>query len=222
MRRTMLTIAVTALFAGFPVAASHAADESKSGAKDPATATGDAPGVVAQCNTCHGEGGISRTRHIPHLAGQRMQYLIAEMEAYKDGQRENAPMHTVVKVLDEQEMWKVAAYYSQHGAHMDDAQANEKIESPVKLSPSAQETVDKCNRCHEDSGFADPGRFPILTGQRQEYLVEAMSSYKHRVRRESSMMHAMAFSLSPEEINVIAEYYSKRITKERVGGPPEK
>jgi cytochrome c553 len=181
------------------------------------------PGVVSLCNDCHGEDGISTIRNIPHLAGQRAAYLADEINAYQDGLRENASMHGIVKFLDGEEVTAIATYYSMLGAgarNQSEGQADATPELDSALGPVAAEWVHKCNHCHDDAAFADPARFPILNGQRKEYLVEAMRSYKHRVRRESSMMHAMAYKLSPEVIDEIASYYADRPSKVRVGGPP--
>ena len=39
------------------------------------------------CAKCHGASGISATRGVPHLAGQRPSYLYAKIKAYQTGAR---------------------------------------------------------------------------------------------------------------------------------------
>jgi cytochrome c553 len=64
---------------------------------------------------------------------------------------------------------------------------------------------------------ADPGKFPILTGQREEYLTRTMHAYQTRFLRTSSMMHAMTEQLSPRDIQEISVYYANRPAVETVG-----
>ena len=39
----------------------------------------------ASCVRCHGVDGISNTKAVPHLAGQRAAYLHLELKAYQSG-----------------------------------------------------------------------------------------------------------------------------------------
>lgn len=175
--------------------------------------------VAAWCGDCHGEDGVSTTSHIPHLAGQRMEYVVNELQAYKDGTRDNPAMRAVVSSLTDEAMRNVAAYYSLQGHDETGTQPGNGESHAVILdtSPSVAKWASRCNRCHEGSGFADPGKFPILTGQRQEYLVRTMHAYQNRFLRTSSMMHAMTEQLSPADIDEISAYYANRPVGETVG-----
>ena len=46
----------------------------------------------ASCAACHGANGISATKGIPHLAGQRPAYLYLELRAYQSGARSDESM----------------------------------------------------------------------------------------------------------------------------------
>ena len=181
-------------------------------------------GVASMCNACHGENGVSTTAHIPHLAGQRMKYLITEIKAYQEGNRESAPMHAVVAALNDRMIRYLGAHYALRGVSAETrlgARPEATPEAARSLRPDIAELVQKCDRCHVGSGYADPGQFPILTGQREEYLISAMRSYQDRFLRDSSMMHAMTDRLNPEDIADIAAHFATRSANERVGGPRE-
>lgn len=66
----------------------------------------------AVCAACHGGAGISPTPIWPNLAGQKEQYLIAQLKAFKDGTRKNAQMAPMVAGLSDEDMANLAAYYS--------------------------------------------------------------------------------------------------------------
>lgn len=229
MRKIAMTIAVLALAAGC------LEDESKSNdaaaaaeqqsAVDVATVSDLESGstIAAWCGDCHGENGISTTSHIPHLAGQRMAYVVNELKAYKAGVRDNAAMHAVVSSLTEEAMRNVAAYFSLRGnADNDELAATAEQQSELyEVTPSVARWTYKCNRCHEGDGFSDPGRFPILTGQRKEYLARTMHAYQSKFLRASSMMHAMTEQLTPKDIQDLSAYYANRPAKEVVGLVPQ-
>ncbi len=67
------------------------------------------------CAACHGGEGISPTAAWPNLAGQKEQYLLAQLKAFKDGTRQNAQMAPMVANLSEDDMANIAAYYSSLG-----------------------------------------------------------------------------------------------------------
>lgn len=66
----------------------------------------------ATCAACHGGTGISPTPVWPNLAGQKEQYLIAQMTAFRDGDRVNAQMAPMVQNLTDEDIANLAAYYS--------------------------------------------------------------------------------------------------------------
>ena len=67
------------------------------------------------CAACHGGEGISPTGTWPNLAGQKEQYLLAQLKAFKDGPRVHAQMAPMVANLSNEDMANLAAYYSSLG-----------------------------------------------------------------------------------------------------------
>ena len=67
------------------------------------------------CAACHGGEGISPTDIWPNLAGQKEQYLVAQLKAYRDGTRENAQMSPMAANLSDEDIANLAAYYSSLG-----------------------------------------------------------------------------------------------------------
>ena len=69
----------------------------------------------AACAACHGGEGISPTPIWPNLAGQKEQYLAAQMTAFRDGTRQNAQMAPVVTNLSDEDIANLVAYYASLG-----------------------------------------------------------------------------------------------------------
>lgn len=67
---------------------------------------------AATCAACHGINGISVSPDIPNLAGQKAEYLISQLTAFKAGSRKNPLMNAIAPQLDETDMENVAAYFS--------------------------------------------------------------------------------------------------------------
>ena len=66
----------------------------------------------ASCARCHGKNGISATRGVPHLAGQRAAYLDLQLRAYRQSARVQGAMTGIVRYLSDDAFVKVAAYYA--------------------------------------------------------------------------------------------------------------
>lgn len=64
------------------------------------------------CVACHGENGISNNPIWPNLAGQKDQYLIAQMKAFRDGARKDPLMSPMAAALSDADIENLAAYYS--------------------------------------------------------------------------------------------------------------
>lgn len=76
---------------------------------------GSAERGIQACDNCHGPGGVGEPPAIPYLAGQYAPYIALELRMWQRGFRKNSPnqMAQVAKLLDEQEIAEVAAYYQQ-------------------------------------------------------------------------------------------------------------
>lgn len=66
----------------------------------------------ANCTGCHGMGGKSTNPNNPNLAGQKEAYLVKATKAYRDGQRKDPMMSSMVSGLSDADIENLAAYYS--------------------------------------------------------------------------------------------------------------
>jgi cytochrome c553 len=163
------------------------------------------------CAGCHGANGISVTQGIPHLAGQRPAYLYIELKAYQSGNRGDSTMANVAKVLNDDTLVKVAAYF----ASLDPAPALTVPAGPAKLDPvQAGKTVAAaaCAGCHGDAGITQIPAIPSLVGLDPKYLTEAMKAYKSG-QRKNDTMKAMLASVGEPAMNNIALFYALQAPK---------
>jgi len=66
----------------------------------------------ATCSACHGGNGISMIPMYPNLAGQKEQYLVLQMKAFRDGQRKNMVMAPMAAGLSDADIANLSAYYA--------------------------------------------------------------------------------------------------------------
>jgi len=66
----------------------------------------------AMCSSCHGVNGISMSPLWPNLAGQKEQYLIKQIKAFRDGTRKDPMMAPMVAALSDADIENLAAYYA--------------------------------------------------------------------------------------------------------------
>jgi len=84
----------------------------------PALAEGDPQAGQTKalpCMGCHGIPGYSNvypTYHVPKLAGQHREYLVAALLAYKSGQRIHKTMVAQASTLSDTDMQDIAAYFA--------------------------------------------------------------------------------------------------------------
>ncbi len=155
----------------------------------------------AGCAGCHGADGNATTAGMPRLAAQDAQYLAAALKAYRDGSRSHAAMQALVATLRDADIENLAAFYSVQAPRV----------PKLRAALSLQEWVERCNRCHDPRVENPLIAFPKIKGQPAGYIAKALKAYRAEDgARVSSMMHAMAASLSDAEIEAIAAYYARQ------------
>ena len=66
----------------------------------------------ASCAGCHGPAGVSNNPLWPNLAGQKEAYLVKQLKAFRDGERNDPMMAPMAKPLSDDDIANLAAYYS--------------------------------------------------------------------------------------------------------------
>jgi|CXWL01.1.fsa_nt_gi cytochrome c553 len=98
------TLAALLLASALPLAG-HAAEDEE------AVARGRLKAYT--CTGCHGITGYSNAYpnyHVPRIAGQNYQYLVAAIKGYQSGQRKHPTMNAQAQSLSEQDVLDIAAY----------------------------------------------------------------------------------------------------------------
>lgn len=72
----------------------------------------ETPAIAASCMGCHGEGGRSNNSLWPNLAGQKRDYFLKQLKAFKTGERKDPMMNPLMKSLSDSDLETLADYFS--------------------------------------------------------------------------------------------------------------
>ncbi len=160
------------------------------------------------CAGCHGANGVSSMKGVPHLAAQRPGYLYLELKAYQSGARGDSAMGGVVKPLNDDALFKVAAYYASLDPAQPAATSGAKT-APAKLDPvqAGKAAAAACAGCHGEAGISKMPATPSLVGLDPKYLVAAMKAYKSGDRKNDTMK-SMLSAVTDADLGNIALYYA--------------
>ena len=162
----------------------------------------------ASCVRCHGLDGVSKTKGVPHIAGQRPAYLHLELRAYQTGVRGEKAMDGVVKYMSDDALVKVAAYYASLDPPQPVATPGAKPAAakpdPVQAGKAAAAS---CAGCHGEGGVSKIPGMPSLVSFAPKYFVAAMKAYKSG-QRKHDMMKSLLGAVSDADMENIALYYA--------------
>jgi cytochrome c553 len=159
------------------------------------------------CAACHGSKGNSNSPAFPSIAGQPAGYIVDQLTAYRDGQRENAIMAPQAANLDDEQIRDIAAYYA--------AQTREATPSGAGSAEGAhlyrqgREGLAACAACHHSEGHGNqPAGFPALRGLSAAYAGQALRDYRDgaRAHGQAELMTPLAATLSDAEIDALAAH----------------
>ena len=154
------------------------------------------------CANCHGDAGSSKLPEVPNLAGQNPEYLLEQMRKFVSGERKDAFMQGLIKVLKEEERVNIALFYANTPVVAGRADAGQ-----VKQGQQMFEKL--CVRCHGDKAHGDK-MSPRLAGQQVTYLEQSVRRYRDKTgERLDPLMAIATATLKNEDIKAIANYLTQ-------------
>lgn len=175
----------------------------------------DVSSILYYCSSCHGPDGRSTSPNFPRLAGQQKDYIVAQLNDFRNATRTAPHAQTY---LDYLVMWglttqlnppttdAIAAFYASQPPVAGEPANSSQIAAGERIYTEGipSESVPACVSCH---GVRAQGNdlIPRLAGQYQAYLarqLEAFASWG----RHNIIMHANAMNLTPEQISEVSAY----------------
>ncbi len=165
-----------------------------------------------QCAGCHGLDGKGTAPAIPHLAGQRVRYLLASLAEYKEGKRTHAALRDIAKQLTNADARNVTTFYSSLPP-IPPVPTDGQVISPYERGKTVAAA---CAGCHGADGNSKSPRIPSLAGQQPRYFVAAIQEYLTGAR-EIAPMHALVRDMNRVDLEDVALYFASQTPAERAG-----
>jgi cytochrome c553 len=166
--------------------------------------------AVGTCRSCHGSHGNSYSPKVPQLAGQRANYLAAQLHAFKAQTRGDADaigyMWGMAAPLDDATIDALAEYYAGQApviGKRGDGALIAKGKDIYNNGISA-EGIPSCAACHGPSAEGSD-QFPRLAGQHVQYVLKQLRSFQNSMR-DVAVMHGIALSLKESDMRAVANY----------------
>jgi len=165
----------------------------------------------AQCQECHGEAGFSTSDHYPNLAGQNEAYIRKQLADFQSGARQSEIMNAMAAELSQDNIASIAAYFASVPAMSAEGPGDGAWGRTLFNTGDATRALPACASCHDpkpqaDSGAASP--VPVLVGQRENYLIDQLWSWKaeNRTNSPGGAMNAIGHRLTDADIDALAKY----------------
>jgi cytochrome c553 len=153
------------------------------------------------CLGCHGIDGYRNaypSYRVPKLGGQKAAYLAIALRGYRDDKRPHPTMTGQASSLSDQDIADVTAYLASIGGETVAAGGSENV---------SFDKAQACTACHGQNGVSVNAMWPTLAGQHEDYLLQALSSYRDGSRVDP-VMSAQAALIAAEDVALLAKYFA--------------
>ena len=129
---------------------------------------------ITLCESCHGPRGNSVQAGVPSIAGQPVIFLENQLVYFREQLRHAPVMQGVVKGMKDEEFTALAKHFSAQKATVVAQGA-----ADAGRMAKGRELAGKlhCGQCHMPQ-FQGQGQMARLAGQREDYLLEALTEYR--------------------------------------------
>lgn len=164
------------------------------------------------CTACHGAEGNSSIPTWPNIAGQGASYIVAQLNAFKDGTRADPLMAPQAMMLSDEDMRNVAVYFESLPAAAMAVANPSTIRKGEALyrGGNADAGIPACLACHGPTGRGNPAaNYPAVQGQHATYTAKQLRDYASGGRTsdgKTRIMRDISARLSADDIEALASY----------------
>jgi len=176
----------------------------------------DVESVMADCNGCHGPGGVSASTDVPTIAGFPEFVNVDALYAYQEDARPCAkskyrhgdtskPAATMCEIaakLSEDDIDAIAAAY----AALDYVKAKQPFDAALATAGKALHD-EHCDKCHSDGGTNPDDEAGMMGGQMMGYLETTMAQFIDGSRDQPKKMKENLDGLSADDVKALVHYY---------------
>lgn len=182
----------------------------------PALASADVDALMQDCNSCHGDNGVSQSSDIPTIAGLAEFVHVDALFIYQDEarpckeseyrqgdtSRAATTMCALAADLSEDDIEALAMAY----AELPYVKATQEFDADKAAAGKAIHDKD-CDRCHTEEGTNPDDEAGMLGGQQMGYLRDTFAAYADGSREQPGKMQQKLDALSADDIEALVHYY---------------
>ena len=175
----------------------------------------DVGSILYYCSSCHGPDGRSTSPNFPRLAGQQKDYIVAQLNDFRNDTRTAPHAQTY---LDYLVMWgltaqldppttdTIAAFYASQPPVPGEPTRSAETAAGQRIYTAGipSQGVPACITCHGPRAQGNDS-IPRLAGQYQAYLARQLEAFMIWARQNVTM-HAVSMNLTPEQIRDVTAY----------------
>ena len=201
-------------------------------------ASGDGHGIPP-CSSCHGASGEGNAAAgFPRLAGLPAPYLVAQLNAFANGGRQNAVMEPIARQLSAGQRVQLSGFYAGlpvragavgvappgtvpvgvaptvtatgREAPVGDAVSSGQLGDRLAVYGRWSDEIPGCVQCHGERGSGVGMVFPPLAGQPAGYIMAQLQAWKQGTRKGEplGLMQGIAGRLSEQDMRGVADYFA--------------
>ncbi|XAH22648.1 c-type cytochrome [Xylophilus sp. GW821-FHT01B05] len=207
--KLLASVLMAAAMAASTLSASAAegAPAAQQKAAKPDLAQGEAK-YGAVCAACHGADGNSAVPAQPKLSQQHPEYLVKQLQEFKEGKRKNPIMQGFAAQLSDADMRNISYWVAAKPEKPGFAKDKDLVAIGEKIYRGgiADRAVPACAGCHSPNGAGMPAQYPRLAGQHADYTATQLVAFRDGTRTNNSVMHGVSARLNDREIKALADY----------------
>lgn len=184
-----------------------------------AASAGDIDALMAGCNDCHGDKGVSKWNDVPTIAGidafghADALFMFRDEERpcseskYRQGDTSRAPttMCAIAAKLSDDDIEALGDAYSE----LPFVPAKQEFDAALAKTGAAVHE-EHCDQCHSDGGGNVEDEASILAGQWAGYLEKEFASYMAGDRPQDKKMKEKLDALSADDVKALIHYYASQ------------
>jgi cytochrome subunit of sulfide dehydrogenase len=179
----------------------------------------DLASIVANCNGCHGDDGISQWTDVPTIGGMPEFTHGDALFFFRDGDRAcseseyrqgdtSRPATTMCEVtadLSDEMIDEIAAHYFE----LPFVAAKQDFDAGLAAAGKAKHD-ELCDKCHSDGGSNVEDEAGLLAGQQMGYLEATFAEYASGDREQDKKMQEKMDTLSADDMTALLHYYASQ------------
>ncbi len=203
----LITPLLTAAVLAFASISAASAAETAAKVAKPDLAKGEAS-YTAVCVACHNADGNASIAINPKLAQQHPEYLLKQLQEFKNGKRKDPVMAGMVASLSDSDMRNISYWLASKPGKLGFAKDKDSVALGERIFrggiPDRQ--IAACAGCHSPNGAGIPAQYPRLSGQNADYLVKTMHDFRDGKRSNSAQMTGVTSKMNDKEIKAVSDY----------------